>query len=111
MVCGRGQQRRLMGAGYEGLWPPMLRRRQSKVSFGSVFLEALRPLAQALLSRGSRLQLVERGYLDLASLRKRLELLSNSLDCNAGQLRQIILLELWLQSRENRLQAAAPISA
>ena len=111
VVCGPRQPRRLMRAAFQELWPPLLRRRQSKDSFSSVFLEALRPLAQALLSRGSRLQLVERGYLDLASLRERLDLLSNSLDCNAGQLRQIILLELWLQGRENRVQATAPISA
>jgi hypothetical protein len=50
--------------------------------------------------------LVERGYVDLTSLRKRLELLSHSLECNEPQLRQIILLELWLQSLENRCKKA-----
>jgi asparagine synthase (glutamine-hydrolysing) len=111
VVCGPGQPRRLMRAAFEGLWPPDLRRRQSKDSFSSVFLDSLRPLAQILLSRGPRLELVERGFLDLASLRKRLERLSHSLDCNATQLRQIILLELWLEGRANRLKTATPISA
>src|SRR5260370_40011824 len=94
VVCGPGQRRRLMRAAFEGLWPPPLRRRQSKDSFSSVLLDSLRPLAQVLLSRGSRLQLVERGYLDLASLRKRLDLLSNSLECRALQLRQLFLRDL-----------------
>ena len=95
-----------MRSALQGLWPPPLRRRQSKDSFSGVFLESLRPLAQLLLNRGPRLQLVERGYVDLASVRKRLELLSHSLECNETQLRQIILLELWLQSLENRSKKA-----
>jgi Asparagine synthase len=111
VVCGPGQPRKLMRSALQGLWPPPLRRRQSKDSFSGVFLDSLRPLAQLLLARGPRLQLVERGYLDLASLRRRLELLSNSLECNEPQLRQIILLELWLQGRESRLRAATPLSA
>src|ERR1039457_2230718 len=106
VVCGPVHPRKLMRAALRGLCPPPLRRRQSKDSFSGVFLDSLRPLAQLLLARGPRLQLVERGYLDLASLRRRLELLSNSLECNEPQLRQIILLELWLQRRENRLRGA-----
>jgi asparagine synthase (glutamine-hydrolysing) len=102
VVCRPGQPRRLMRSALQGLWPPPLRRRQSKDSFSGVFLESLRPLAQLLLNRGPRLQLVERGYIDLGSVRKRLDLLAGSLECNEPQLRQIILLELWLQSLEKR---------
>jgi asparagine synthase (glutamine-hydrolysing) len=111
VVCGPGEPRRLMRSALQGLWPPLLRRRQSKDSFSGVFLDSLRPLAQSLLNRGPHLQLVERGYVDLASLRKRLELLIHSLDCNEPQLRNIILLESWLQSRENRCKEVTPISA
>jgi len=36
------------------------------------------------------------------SLRARLERLCLGLDCNESQLRQIILLELWLRNRASR---------
>jgi hypothetical protein len=62
--------------------------------------EALRPVARALL-KTSQLNLVERGFVDAASVRLRLERLSAGLDCNESQLRQIVLLELWLRNRWN----------
>jgi hypothetical protein len=53
---------------------------------------------------------VERGYIDGASLRRRLERLTLSLPCNEGQLRHIILLELWLRTldggRRDRLESS-----
>jgi hypothetical protein len=55
-----------------------------------------------LLQGGRPLEVVERGYVDRHSLERRLERLSLSLSCNEHQLRQIILLELWLRNRECR---------
>jgi len=107
IVCGPGEPRRLMRRAFHGLWPPQLRRRRSKDGFAGTFLESLRPLAAALLQRRS-LQVVERGYIDAPSLRARLERLSASLECNDGQLRHIILLELWLNQRDRRQTVSLP---
>src|SRR4029077_94821 len=98
IVCRPGEPRRLMRRALHELWPPELRKRRSKGSFSGVFLDSLRPLARTLLEERS-LQVVDRGYVLPASLKKRLELLTQSLDCNEPQLRQIILLELWLRAR------------
>lgn len=98
VVCGPGEPRRLMRRAFEALWPPELRRRRSKGSFAGVFLDSLRPLAGHLLEERS-LQVVERGYLEPASLKQRLVKLTQSLNCNEPQLRHVILLELWLRAR------------
>jgi len=55
-------------------------------------------LARALL-KTRRLNVVDRGFVDRTSLFSRLERLCIGLDCNESQLRQIILLELWLRNR------------
>lgn len=107
VVCRPGEPRRLMRRAFHNLWPPGLRTRRSKDSFGGVFLDALRPLAMELLERPGDLQVVERGYVDRENLNKRLHQLVHSLDCNEPQLRQIILLEFWLRGRETRLQKGA----
>ena len=99
IVCAPGEPRRLMRRAFQELWPPELRKRRSKDSFNSVFLDSLRPLAD-MLRRQPRLQVVERGFVDPQSLNGRLEKFSHSLDCNEPQLRQIILLEIWLRNRE-----------
>jgi hypothetical protein len=75
-----------------------LRERRSKGSFNAPWQEASRPLARALLNP-KNLHSVERGFVDRTSLRARLERLCLGLDCNESQLRQIILLELWLRNR------------
>jgi asparagine synthase (glutamine-hydrolysing) len=102
IVCGPGEPRRLMRRAFQTLWPPELRQRRSKDSFGGVFLDSLRPLAAALLKNGRPIELVERGYVDRASLADRLVRVTNSLECNEPQLRQIILLEFWLRGRRMR---------
>lgn len=112
VVCRPGEPRRLMRKAFHELWPPELRKRRSKDAFGGVFLDSLRPLASKLLEGPQQLQVVERGYVDPANLKKRLEMLTHSLDCNEGQLRHIILLEFWLRARENRLRRdLMPLSA
>jgi asparagine synthase (glutamine-hydrolysing) len=103
VVCRAGEPRRLMRRAFHELWPPALRQRRSKDAFGGVFLNSLRPLARELVTQPQRLQVVERGYVEAASLKKRLERLSHSLDCNEPQLRQIMLLEFWLRARESKL--------
>jgi asparagine synthase (glutamine-hydrolysing) len=80
VVCRAGEPRRLMRKAFHELWPPALRQRRSKDAFGGVFLNSLRPLARELLRQPQRLQVVERGYVEAASLKKRLEGLSHSLD-------------------------------
>ncbi len=98
VVCGPGEPRRLMRAALSDLWPAKLRSRRSKASFGAPWQDALRPLLQTLRQSGE-LQVVERGFVDRASVHARLERLSAGLPCNESQLRQIILMEFWLRHR------------
>ena len=98
VLCRPGEPRKLMRSAFSDLWPRKLRERRSKGSFNAPWQEASRPLARALLN-AKKLYSVERGIVDYASLRTRLERLCLGLDCNEPQLRQIILLELWLRNR------------
>ena len=98
VLCRPGEPRRLMRSAFSDLWPGKLRERRSKGSFNVPWQQASRPLARALLKM-KKLHLVERGFVDRDSLRARLERLCFGLDCNESQLRQIILLELWLRNR------------
>ena len=93
-----GEPRRLMRSALSDLWPAKLRTRRSKGFFNAPWQEALRPLARVLL--GFRhLHSVERGFVDRNSVLSRLQRLSSGLDCNESQLRNIVLLELWLRNR------------
>jgi hypothetical protein len=98
ILCGPGEPRRLMRSAFSDLWPRKVRERRSKASFNTPWQEALRPLAHMLLQE-KQLEVIERGFVERASVRSRLERLSVELDCNSAQLRQIILLELWLRKR------------
>ncbi len=110
VLCRPGEPRRLMRAALADLWPRKLRERRSKALFNAPWHEALRPIAGMLLKAG-QLNLVERGFVDGASVRSRLERLSVGLDCNESQLRQIILLELWLRNRAKSEQAGQVLRA
>ena len=110
VLCRPGEPRRLMRRALSDLWPPRLRKRRSKGLFDVPWLDALRPLARDLLKE-RQLELVERGFVDRASVHSRLERLSAGLDCNEPQLRQIILLELWLRNRGRRQPSGATFQA
>jgi len=100
ILCLPGKPRRLMRSALSDLWPGKLRMRRSKGLFDLPWQEALRPLAPFLVKAGE-LQLVERGYVDRDSVLSRLQRFSLGLDCNQTQLRNIIVLELWLGNRAN----------
>jgi len=110
ILCRPGEPRRLMRSALSDLWPARLRERRSKGSFNAPWQEASKPLARALL-KSKTLHSVERGFVDRDSLRTRLERLCHGLDCNESQLRQIILLELWLRNRANREQVGPILKA
>lgn len=99
ILCRPGEPRRLMRSALGHLWPPRLRERRSKGSFNAPWQEASRPLARVLLD-AKKLHAVEHGFVDRDGVRARLERLCLGLDCNESQLRQIILLELWLRRKE-----------
>jgi len=101
VICRPGEPRRLMRRALAAMWPVALRGRRSKGLFGSPYLKAFRPLAAKLL-QARRWRVVERGWIDRASLTSRLERLSHGLECHQHQLRQILLLEYWLRNRESR---------
>jgi asparagine synthase (glutamine-hydrolysing) len=98
VLCRPGEPRRLMRSALSDLWPLKLRTRRSKGLFNAPWQKALRPLARVLL-KARQLYLVESGFVDRTSVLSRLQRLSSGLDCNESQLRQIILLELWLRNR------------
>jgi len=100
VLCRPDEPRRLMRAALSDLWPSKVRGRRSKGLFNTPWQEALRPIARAL-TNARQWQLVERGFADPASLRSRLERVAAGLDCNESQLRQVIMLELWLRNRED----------
>lgn len=104
VLCGPGEPRRLMRRAVSDLWPQKLRERRSKGLFEVPWQESLRPLVSDLL-RARELHVVERGFVDRASLQARLERAYAGLDCNHAQLRQIVLLELWLRQREQKFGA------
>jgi asparagine synthase (glutamine-hydrolysing) len=101
VLCRPGEPRKLMRSALSDLWPRKLRERRSKGSFNAPWQEASRPLARSLL-RAKTLHSVELGFVNPAGFRTRLERLCLGLDCNESQLRQIILLELWLRNRASR---------
>jgi len=103
ILCRPGEPRRLMRSALSDLWPNRLRERRSKGSFNAPWQEASKPIARTLL-KAKKLHSVEHGFIDRDSVRTRLERLCLGLDCNESQLRQIILLELWLRNRANREQ-------
>jgi asparagine synthase (glutamine-hydrolysing) len=98
ILCGPGEPRRLMRSAFCDHWPAKLRARRSKAVFNTPWQAALRPLARALAG-ARQLQVVERGIVEHASLLSRLDRLSHALECNEHQLRQILMLELWLRNR------------
>ena len=110
VLCRPGEPRRLMRSAFSDLWPSKLRERRSKGSFNAPWQQASRPLAHALL-KTKELHSVERGFVDRESLRARLERLCQGLDCNESQLRQIILLELWLRNRAEGQRSVQLIQA
>lgn len=110
ILCRPGEPRKLMRSALSDLWPNKLRERRSKGSFNAPWQEASRPLARALL-KAKKLYSVEYGFVDRDSVRTRLERLCLGLDCNESQLRQIILLELWLRNRANRGQVEQVLKA
>jgi hypothetical protein len=110
ILCRPGEPRRLMRSALSDLWPIKLRERRSKGLFNIPWQEALRPLAHALLKE-KKLHLTERRIVDQASLRSRLERLCLGRECNESQLRQIILLELWLRNRATETPAGQVFKA
>ncbi len=104
VLCRPGEPRRLMRSTFSDLWPNKLRERRSKGSFSAPWKESIRPIALRLLS-AKHLHVVDRNLVDRTSLRSRLERFCTGLDCNEFQLRQIMLLELWIRNR-----AAAELS-
>ena len=100
ILCAPGEPRRLMRAAFSDYWPSQLRERRSKGVFNTPWQAALRPLAR-MLAGAKQLHVVERGFVDSLSVGLRLERLCHGLECNEYQLRQIIMLELWLRNRAN----------
>lgn len=101
VLCQPGEPRRLMRSALSDLWPLKLRTRRSKGVFNAPWQEALRPLTHTLLN-SKTLHVVERGLVDRASVCSRMKRLAAGLDCNEHQMRNIILLELWLRNRAQR---------
>ena len=101
VVCRPGEPRRLMRRAFAGLLPPAILKRRSKGIYERVFRQALVPMAAELLKRPGEIRMVEFGYVDRPSVMERLTRFTEGLDCNAFQLRQLILFEFWLRNSHN----------
>jgi asparagine synthase (glutamine-hydrolysing) len=110
VLCRPGEPRRLMRRALAHAWPAKLRNRRSKGLLGVPQFEALKPLAARLLA-DQHWNVVDRGWVDEAAFRARLEKLKGGIDCNVSQLRQIILLEYWLRNRSTRGAQAGALKA
>jgi asparagine synthase (glutamine-hydrolysing) len=110
IVCAPGQPRRLMRRSFAGLLPPAVLNRKSKASYNPIYRSALLPMANTLLKMPRKIEVVERGWVDPASLIGRLERFRQGLDCNENQLRQILLFEFWLR-RGSDIPAPAEAAA
>jgi asparagine synthase (glutamine-hydrolysing) len=108
VVCRPGEPRRLMRRAFAGLLPPAILRRRSKAGYGSVYRQALLPLAAEALRDPAGMRSVELGFVDCASVTARLQAFLNGLDCNEFQLRQVILFEFWLRNRWDPGRARPP---
>jgi len=102
LVCRPGEPRRLMRRALVGIVPEVILRRRSKGNYDALFLRALRLSATELLRNVSRMRLVELGYVDSGSVHSRLLRLMQGVDCDASQLRCLLLLEFWLLRRQSR---------
>jgi asparagine synthase (glutamine-hydrolysing) len=99
MVARPDEPRRLMRRAFAEILPAPVLARKSKASYRATYREALVPLAKRLLQERNDIRLVELGHVDRLSLLARLEKFVAGVDCNETQLRQILVLELWLRGR------------
>ncbi len=110
VVYRPGEPRRLMRRALTGLVPEAILRRRTKAGYEASFRQSLLPLANKLLG-DTKIGVVERGYVDPAGLRTRLERYVQGIECNEPQLRQIILLEFWLRRNSAALSLVRSKSA
>jgi hypothetical protein len=99
LVCRPGEPRRLMRRALREILPSSILRRRSKGNYEGMFMKAMRTCAAPLLKAPESMLLVQAGCVEAGSVAPRLLRLSQGLESNAAQLRQIILLELWLRQR------------
>jgi len=99
VVCRPGERRRLMRRALRTVLPDALLRRRSKGDYEGRFLKAMRACATEMSVAPESLLLVRMGCVDAASVGSRLARLSRGMPCNEPQLRQLILLEIWLRQR------------
>jgi asparagine synthase (glutamine-hydrolysing) len=99
VVCRPGERRRLMRRALRGVLPRGIMRRRSKGNYEGMFLKAMRACAVEMAQSPGSMLLARMGCVDASSVGSRLARLSRGLSCNEGQLRQLILLELWLRQR------------
>lgn len=103
ITCRPGEPRRLMRRALRGIVPDVVLRRRSKGTYNAAFFAALQPVARLLLNDAGNMRLVRLGLVDVDSVRRRLNQLVAGLECNEPQLRQILLLELWLRRRHEEV--------
>jgi asparagine synthase (glutamine-hydrolysing) len=99
-VCRPDEPRRLMRRAFKDFLPPAVLHRRSKAAYTHVYRQALLPLATEMLSQPAQMRLVALDYVDCQSVTERLSRFVQGLDCHEPQLRQLLLFEFWLRSRE-----------
>ena len=107
-VCRPGEPRRLMRRAFAALLPEPVANRKSKAVYTQPFRQALVSMA-AVLWPTPKIRTVDLGSSERDNLLERLRRFSQGLDCNENQLRQILLFEFWIRSRENRTASPSAV--
>jgi asparagine synthase (glutamine-hydrolysing) len=105
ITCRPDEPRRLMRRALAGIVPDQVLRRRSKGTYDAVFYRCLRPFAVTIRADIDHMRLVQAGFIDAGNIGDRLQRFLEGQECNESQLRQVILLEMWLRGRERRADA------
>jgi len=101
MVCRPCRPRWPMRRALDGIAPPTVLHRRSKGLYDRTFTSFCHSRFSCCAT-APKCDLVEGGYISCDSFGVRLRRLVQGPDCNQSQLRNLILLEAWLQQRETR---------
>jgi asparagine synthase (glutamine-hydrolysing) len=97
-----GRSRLLMRRAFASFVPDRILSRFSKGYYAPAELRQLRRVAGSVLPRVSQMHVVQHGYIEPASLTRRLQKLMDGSTMRTGNLTDILRLEAWFEARAQR---------
>ena len=107
VLCEPGRPRALMRDALGPLLPERIRRRFSKGYAGPFHARLVREQAPSLLARWPALHVIERGYIDPASVLAQFQSAMTGGPHSTGLLMQVLAIETWLSAMTSDNSAAA----